>query len=223
MSGERLSVLSVNVGLPRVIGTLHDEEVVSGIVKSAVTAPRVTVGALGIDGDGQADLEVHGGREKAVYAYPSVHWPWWENEKQLICAPNTFGENLTLAGCDESDVHIGDRFRWGEALLEISQPRSPCYKLAIHTTRPDLPQLMVLSARCGWYLRVVEEGEAPAQGAILVRELSSGGPNVRETFIAAHHPGVALDTLLRIHGAPSLSPSWRNTFAEKIAALRGRN
>jgi MOSC domain-containing protein YiiM len=222
MTAERISILSVNIGLPAVIGTAHGEEVLSGIVKRPVSASGVFVRALGIDGDGQADLDVHGGLEKAVYAYPSDHWPWWESEKHLRCAPNTFGENLTLAGVDESDVGIGDRFRWGEVLLEISQPRSPCFKLAIHTKRPDVPQLMTLSARSGWYLRVVEEGTAPVHGATLIRELAGGGPNVRETFIAAHHPGASLDTLRRIHDAPALSVSWRNSFAKKIAALPGR-
>jgi MOSC domain-containing protein YiiM len=219
MSAESISVFSVNIGMPAVIGTVHGEEVLSGIIKHPVAASGVFVRALGINGDGQADLEVHGGLEKAVYAYPSDHWPWWESEKQLACAPNTFGENLTLAGASESDVCIGDRFRWGDVLLEISQPRSPCFKLAIHTKRPDVPQLMTLSARCGWYLRVVEEGAAPAQSATLIREFAGGGPNVRETFLAAHHPGASLDTLRRIHGTPALSLSWRNSFAKKIAAL----
>jgi MOSC domain-containing protein YiiM len=221
MTAAHLSILSVNVGLPRPIATLHGEEVLSGIVKQPVTAPDVVVRTNGIDGDAQADLEVHGGPEKAVYVYPSEHWPWWESEHQLACAPNTLGENLTLAGADESEVCIGDTYRWGEVLLQICQPRSPCFKLAIHTKRPDVPQLMILSARCGWYLRVLEEGTAPVRGASLNRLVASGGPSVREAFVAAHHPGITYDALRRIHEAPGLSLAWQHSLTRKIAALRG--
>src|SRR5277367_2346190 len=115
-----LRLLSVNVGLPRIIGSLHGEPVLSGIVKHPVTTRTVFVGATDIVGDSQADLSVHGGVDKAVYAYPADHWPWWEREHALPCAPATFGENLTLQGADETVVRIGDRFRWGDALLEVS-------------------------------------------------------------------------------------------------------
>ena len=218
MSAEAISILSVNVGLPRVLAVVHGEEILSGIAKKPVHE-SVSVGHLGIDGDGQADLEVHGGVDKAVYVYPSEHWEWWTAQHSLVCAPNTFGENLTLRGADEANVAIGDRFRWGEVLLEICQPRAPCFKLALHTQRDDVPGQMTLSARCGWYMRVIEEGRAPVEGAMLSRVLASGGPNVRETFLAAHHPRIALSTLLRIHDAPALSEAWRRSLAKKIAAL----
>jgi len=220
MSAEAIAILSVNVGLPRVLAVMHGEEVLSAIAKEPVHAP-VFVRRLGIEGDGQADLEVHGGPDKAVYAYPSEHWAWWEGEKNLSCASATFGENLTLRGADESHVAIGDRFRWGKALLEISQPRGPCFKLALHTARADVPLLMTLSARCGWYLRVIEEGAAPAQDAALTKVFAAGGPSVRDTFIAAHHRGTSRETLLKIHAAPALAQAWRDTLARKIAALPG--
>src|SRR6185312_1381767 len=156
-----LRILSVNIGRARPIGTFENETVISGIDKRGVASERVIVRRLGIEGDEQADLRVHGGLDKAVYAYPSEHWPWWENEQHIECRPAAFGENLTLAGADESEVAIGDRFRWGAALLEVSQPRAPCYKLGLHTKRADAPQIMTLSARCGWYMRVLEEGDAP--------------------------------------------------------------
>jgi MOSC domain-containing protein YiiM len=218
MSAEAISILSVNVGMPRVLAVIHGKEILSGIAKEPVYGP-VFVGHLGIDGDGQADLEVHGGVDKAIYAYPSEHWEWWMTQHRLVCAPNTFGENLALRGADETDVAIGDRFRWGEVLLEICQPRAPCFKLALHTQRDDVPGQMTLSARCGWYLRVIEEGQAPVQDAMLSRVTVSGGPNVRETFLAALHPRIARDTLLRIHDAPALSEAWRRMIAKKIAVL----
>ena len=206
--------------MPKIIGTAHGEPVISGIAKRAVEASDVFVGATNIAGDGQADLEVHGGVDKAVYAYPSEHWPWWAREKKLACAPGTFGENLTLAGADENEVRIGERFRWGGALLEISQPRAPCFKLAIHTGRPDVPQAIALSARCGWYLRVIEERAAPAHGASLVRIAPGNGPSVRDAFAALFSTTFDLNTLHRIHAAPALSQAWRVALGKKIAAFR---
>ena len=211
----------MNVGLPKIIGKSRGEPVLSGIDKRAVTADEVFVSATGIAGDGQADLEAHGGIDKAVYAYPSDHWPWWLEEKNLACVPVTFGENLTLAGIDENEVRIGERFRWGGVLLEICQPRAPCFKLAIHTKRPDVPQAMTLSARSGWYLRVIEEGLAPVRGAVLVRAAPGNGPTVREAFVALFSTAYDLDTLRRIHAAPALSEAWRYALDRKIAAFRG--
>jgi MOSC domain-containing protein YiiM len=220
MGAERISLVSVNIGLPKIIGTAHGEPVLSGIDKRAVAADEVFVGLTNIVGDGQADLEVHGGLDKAVYAYPSEHWPWWAREKELVCAPATFGENLTLAGADENEVRIGERFLWGDALLEISQPRAPCFKLAIHTKRPDVPQAMTLSARCGWYLRVIAEGTVPARGAALVRVAPGQGPTVREAFAALFSTAFDLAVLRRIHAAPALSEAWRLALDKKIAAFR---
>lgn len=211
-----LAILSVNVGLPRPIGVARGETIISGIAKEPVGAARVRVDPTNIEGDAQADLRVHGGADKAVYAYPNGHWPWWEGEHGLLCRPATFGENLTLAGCDENDVAIGDRFRWGEALLEVSQPRAPCYKFAMHTGREDAPLLMTVSARSGFYLRVLEPGLAPAQDAFVTREEASRGPSVRETFIAAMHRDIAREVRLRVHDAPGLAPAWRAAIARHL-------
>jgi MOSC domain-containing protein YiiM len=215
-----LRILSVNIARARVIGTHDGHAVLSGIDKKAV-AGEVVVRTLGIAGDEQADLRVHGGVDKAVYAYPSEHWEWWMREKSVACRAAAFGENLTLEGALEGDVAIGDRFRWGEALLEISQPRAPCYKLAMHTGRLDTPQAMTVSARCGWYLRVVEEGRASSRA--LERVHASGGPSVREAFRAvfaqADWRHVDEAKLSRVHDAPALAESWRRPLARKIAAL----
>ena len=203
----RLRLLSLNVGLPRIIGAVNGDPVLSGIAKTPVAADSVFVGPTNIEGDGQADLSRHGGRDKAVYAYPADHWPWWLAEHGLACGPATFGENLTLEGADESEVAIGDCFRWGDALLQIAQPRAPCFKLGLHA-RDDIPARLTIAARCGWYLRVLEEGRAPARGE-LVREIESGGPSVRETFAAALHPGALESSRLRVREAVGLSPDWK--------------
>jgi MOSC domain-containing protein YiiM len=221
MTAASFSILSVNVGLPSVIGTADGEEILSAIVKRPVETDSVLLRTLGIEGDGQADLEAHGGVDKAVYAYSADHWPWWETEKNLSCAPNTFGENLTLVGGDESLVRIGDQFRWGESILEVSQPRAPCFKLAIHTKRPDVPQAMTLSARCGWYLRVISGGVSPVRHATLARIAVRGGPSVRETFAALFSRAPDSEALRRIHDAPGLSEAWRHSINRKISALPG--
>lgn len=215
----KLRILSVNVGLPRVLGRHDGETIVSGFHKDVVTVDTLFVSATNIEGDGQADLRVHGGADKAVYSYSADHWPWWETEKHLPCGPGTFGENLTLEGANEDDVAIGDRFRWGSALLEVSQPRAPCFKFAMHAHRPDAPQIMTISARCGWYLRVIEEGRAGVSGAALQREYQSGAPSVRDAFRAALHPGVPLELVRRVHDTPQLAEAWRRPVAKKLAAV----
>ena len=214
-----LRLLAVSVGRPRPLGIYQGETVLSGMVKDLVTVPRVFVGATNIAGDEQADLRVHGGVDKAVYAYPSDHWRWWEREHHLPCRPAAFGENLTTEGADENSVSIGDRFRWGDALLEVSQPRAPCFKFAMVTARPDAPQIMTVSARCGWYFRVIAEGEAPSHG-LLTREYESGEPSVRDAFVAATHPQVSNESRVRVRDTAALSPAWRDAVARKVAQSR---
>jgi MOSC domain-containing protein YiiM len=212
-----LRLVSVNVALPRVIGRTADgREILSGIAKRRLEQASVFVATTNIAGDGQADLTVHGGVDKAVYAYSADHWPWWEQEKMLPSRAATFGENLTVEGADESAVAIGDRFRWGSALLEISQPRAPCFKFAIYTARADAPQLMTLSGRCGWYYRVIEEGEAPVMGASLSRDFASGGPSVREAFLAVFGRNFGTDRLQRVEAAKGLAESWRTPVSQRL-------
>lgn len=136
-------------------------------------------------------------------------------EQNLPCAPNTFGENLTLEGADETHIAIGDRFRWGDAELEVCQPRGPCYKLAIHTRRADIPQIMTISARCGWYLRVTRAGEAKTS-ATLTRIHVAKRPSVRDAFVAVYHPR-ADDALMRsVFEIPELAENWRAALGRKL-------
>ena len=213
-----LRLVSVNVGMPRTIGLLHGEPVLSGIAKAPLESSTVFVSATHIDGDGQADLSVHGGVDKAVYCYPADHWPWWEREKAFPCHPASFGENLTIEGADETEVAIGDRVRWGEVVLEVSQPRAPCFKFAIYANRADAPALMTVSGRSGWYFRVIREGHAPVGPSVLVRESVTGGPTVREAFFAVFHSGVDRETLQRVADAPALATSWRSAVVRRLRA-----
>ncbi|HEY1838311.1 MAG TPA: MOSC domain-containing protein [Rhizomicrobium sp.] len=212
----QLRLLRVCVGRPQIIAHVGAQPVFSAIAKHPVTG-NVFVGKANIDGDAQADLTVHGGFDKAIYAYPADNWPWWESQQMLPCSPNTFGENLTLEGADESQISIGDRFVWGDAELEVSQPRGPCYKLAIHTRRANTPAIMTVSARSGWYLRVTREGEAPPHGT-LIRIHASGAPNVRDAFMAAYHPHVPESDRVRVLEVPELAENWRMAVARKLTA-----
>lgn len=174
-------LVSLNVGMPRPLMTPGKGEVQSGIVKSPVQGRRRVV-RHNVDGDGQANLTVHGGEMKAVYAYPYEHYGPWSRELGRQGLPmGLFGENLTTEGLLESRVRIGDRYGIGTALLEVTQPRSPCFKLAAHMGRPDFPKLFTQSGRCGWYLRIVEEGEIGA-GDWIVKEMAGEGPTVLEAF-----------------------------------------
>ncbi|MEK7668013.1 MAG: MOSC domain-containing protein [Gemmatimonadota bacterium] len=162
-------LVSVNVALPSPLVT-GKGEVLSGIRKLPVMG-RVRVGALGLDGDAQADLKVHGGPDQAVYAYSRDHYARWAGElARDDLAPGSFGENLTVEGMLETDVRIGDVYQVGSARLQVTKPRSPCFKLAAWTGLPTFPKLFLASGRTGFYLRVLEEGEVGAGDAIaLVR------------------------------------------------------
>jgi len=135
----------------------------TGIFKEPV-AGRIMLRRGNLDGDQQADLTVHGGWDKAVYVYPSEHYPLWRAELPGMELPyGMFGENFTTEGLDETSVHLGDQFRIGGAVVEVTQPRMPCYKLGIRFGRPDMPKRFHASGRCGFYLAVLQEGEVGAR------------------------------------------------------------
>ncbi|MEH2380877.1 MAG: MOSC domain-containing protein [Nostoc sp.] len=156
-----MKLISVNVGLPREV-TWKGKTVSTGIFKEPVNA-RVGVRSLNLDGDGQADLTVHGGADKAVYLYPFEHYDYWRGELPDTELPlGIFGENFTTTGLREEDVNIGDRFRIGNVTLMVTQPRLPCYKLGIRFGRPDMVKRFLASRRTGFYFRVLQEGEVGA-------------------------------------------------------------
>ena len=153
-----ITLLSVQAGRPRNV-RWRGRSVSTGIYKEPVTG-RVMLHRFNLEGDQQADLTVHGGPDKAVYVYPSEHYPLWQAELPgMRLAYGAFGENFTTKGLDESSVHLGDQFRIGDAIVEVTQPRMPCYKLAIRFERPDMPKRFHASGRCGFYLVVLREGE----------------------------------------------------------------
>ncbi len=152
-----MKIISLNVGLPRQFN-YHNRDVITSIFKSPVTGPRL-LRRMNIDGDCQADLSVHGGKNKAVYAYPSEHYDYWREQlPEYEFAWGNFGENFTTEGLLEESAFIGDQYRVGEATVKVVQPRLPCYKLGLRFDRPDMVKRFLLSRRSGVYFSVVEEG-----------------------------------------------------------------
>ncbi len=216
-----LKILSVNVGLPRPIGADRNGPILSGIRKQPAGGVMLQLGPTQLEGDGQADRTVHGDIDKAVYAYSSDHWIWWTEKQGLACGPATFGENLTVAGASEDDVRIGDLFSWGEALLEISQPRQPCFKLGLHLGRTDIAPVLVSTARCGWYFRVRHPGRVPVQGGVLHRtETRVKNPSVRQIFQDYYSPKLAWERFAELAETPRLAEVWRQGFLAKAAARK---
>jgi MOSC domain-containing protein YiiM len=153
-----MKLISVNVGLPRVVRS-NGDSVTTGIFKEPV-AGRVMLRTLNLDGDRQADLSVHGGPSKAVYVYPAEHYDYWQRELPEMELPwGMFGENFTATGLAESELNIGDQFRVGSALVMVTEPRMPCYKLGIRFNRPDILKRFLASGRTGFYFAVLQEGE----------------------------------------------------------------
>jgi len=180
IEAQPVRLVSVNVAEPRVIGTWRGQPIQSAIGKQPVTTATLHLDLLNLEGDRQADLRVHGGRDKAVYAYPSEHLPHWNAELTVDppFGPGTFGENLTTAGGLEDDVRIGDIWSWGDALLQVTQPRSPCFKLGMATGRRDILKRLIQTGRSGWYLRVLRPGVVPVAGPVTVIDRATDGTTV---------------------------------------------
>ena len=213
---EKIELVSVNVGRPQYLGQHRGRPVTSGIAKQPVSGQFLWLDRLNLEGDGQADLTVHGGVDKAVYAYPSEHLPAWSAELGEALGPAAFGENLTTAGGTEDDVCIGDRWFWGDAVLEVCQPRSPCYKLAIHRGRGDIGRRLRESGRTGWYLRVLEPGQVPVAGPIAV-EPHPMGATVRLVWDAARPGGdVPLEVVEALLHVEPLALNWKLDLAERL-------
>jgi MOSC domain-containing protein YiiM len=219
-----VTVTSVYVGEPRRIGETRRGPVDSAIGKARVNGATVALDTTNLAGDRQADLSVHGGPDKAVYAYPTEHYPTWRAEGFAV-EVGGLGENVALSGATERDVLLGDVWHWGDARLQVSQPRSPCYKLALHAGRKDIGPRMIETGRTGWYLRVLEPGTVPTTGPFILDDRDDGAPSVHDLFAVMHRTGgrggdgassdgagrdhddrELLDRVLR---SPALAEAWR--------------
>ena len=211
-----MRLISLNVGLPREV-SWQGGTVTTGIFKQPV-AGRVRVRQLNLDGDRQADLDVHGGPSKAVYVYPSEHYPYWRDKFPDIEMPwGMFGENFTLEGLLEDQVNIGDRLRIGRAEFMVTEPRMPCYKLGIKFGRKDIIPRFLKSRRSGFYLAVLEEGEVGAGDA--VRRVSKAERSVTVTDIVRIYDDRRnrdLDLIHRAIETPALPDDWRDYLSRLL-------
>ena len=208
-----MKLLSVNVSQPKEV--LHNgKRIKTGIFKEPVSG-RTMMRRLNLDGDGQGDLRVHGGIHKAVYVYPAEHYDYWKRELgRDDLTYGKFGENLTVEGMLEDTVHIGDVFQIGEALVEVSQPRVPCFKLGIKMGNPQIVKPFLESERVGFYVRVLEEGDVGAGDPIERTEVGEGQMTVKEIVHLRHFDTTNTEAAEKAASLPALTPSWRDSFEE---------
>lgn len=210
------------MGLPRLV-LRGDEPVSTGIFKEPV-AGRVKLRTLNLDGDRQADLSVHGGPEKAVYLYPSEHYEFWREEFPEMELPwGMFGENFTTTGLLETETNIGDRFKVGSAVVIVTQPRMPCYKLGIRFGRTDIIRRFLASERSGFYLSVAKEGDVAAGDEFELIEKNSAGVRVVDVTRLYSSDKSNVELLRRAIATEALPESWRSYFQERLEKLTDKH
>lgn len=210
-----MRVVSVNVGMPREVDW-HGKTVLTSIFKSPV-AGRVRAERLNLAGDRQSDLTVHGGVDKAVYAYPSEHYTYWREELPGAELPwGAFGENLTVEGLLEVEVYIGDRLKIGSAEFTVTQPRIPCFKLAIRYGRTDIVQRFLESGRSGFYLSVTREGDIAAGDPVTVEHHAERSVSVADIAGLYAADTSNQDLLRRASELPALPIGWRDYFRKRL-------
>jgi MOSC domain-containing protein YiiM len=213
-------LISVNVGLLRVMMS-NGKPVSTGIFKEPI-AGRVMLRTLNLDGDGQADLSVHGGPSKAVYGYPSEYYHYWKHELPGMKLPwGMFGENFTTAGIFESELNIGDKFGVGLAVVAVTEPRLPCYKLALKFGRPDIIKRFLASELTGFYFAVLREGDVGAGDPIELIERSKHSLKVSDVTQLYTSEKRNTELLRRAVDVEALSESWRSYFQRRLAKLTG--
>jgi MOSC domain-containing protein YiiM len=214
-------VVSIQAGR---IAPLGPDGVPSAFVKQAV-AGVVRVGPLGIDGDAQADLRVHGGPDKAVYAYAAAHYPAWVADFPELASKfvaGGFGENLTVDGLIEKDLCVGDVHGIGSVRLQVCQPRQPCFKLALRFENSRIPKALVRSGRSGWYCRVLTPGTLTAGDEVRLLERPVPDFPFDDLLDFLYTRGLDEETLERIARTDLLPLNLRNEARRELVALRGR-
>jgi len=219
-----MKLLSIQVGLPRTVGQpeakdLMNREWTSAIFKERVEGP-VAVRTLGLEGDGQADLEVHGGPDKAINAYCAAHYPYWMEQLKLRdMAHGAFGENFTLADTQEGGVCIGDILEAGTALLQVSQPRQPCWKLARRWHVKDLAARVQKAGKTGWYYRVLREGSVEAGQELTLLERPQPDWTIEAANEVMYQRKDDKDAARALAECPELAESWREALTSRFREI----
>jgi len=213
--GNAMKLLSVNVSLPKEVPYM-DKRTTTGIFKEPVSG-RVLLRSLNLDGDGQADLKGHGGIYKAVYAYSIENYDYWKRELgRTDFTPGQFGENFTVERMLDDAIYIGDEFRVGRALVEVTQPRVPCFKLGIKMGMPQFPKMFLASCRVGFYLRVLEEGEVGTGDVVERVKTDPERMSVREVCHLLYFDQKNLEGAQKALRIQALSSGWRGSFEERL-------
>ena len=211
-------LISINVSLPKEVD-FEGQKVITGIFKEPIEG-RIILRRLNLDGDKQADLTVHGGPDKAVYAYPIEHYEFWRKVYPDIKMPNgMFGENFTTESLMEAEVNVGDIFRVGTATVVATQPRMPCYKLGVKFGRMDVIKKFLASGRSGIYFKVLKEGEVAKGDSI---ELITKDPNLITISDIVRVYSVEREdrrTMLRAVKVDALPKGWKQYFLQQIQRL----
>ena len=215
-----MQLLSVNVSRPQDVG-YRGKTVGTAIFKKPV-AGRHRVWRLNLEGDGQADLKHHGGPDQAVYAYTIENYEYWAAKLgRDDLRSGQFGENLTVQQMPERRIHVGDTFRIGSATVQVSQPRTPCFKLDIRMNVEGFAKQFHESGRVGFYLRVLEEGEVGAGDVIERVEVGQGEISVHEVWRVRHVDRHDLEGAARVARLGSLSEEWRRSLAKRLVDANG--
>lgn len=216
-----MRLISVNVGLPREV-TWHGASVTTGIFKEPVTR-RIALRKLNLEGDGQADLTVHGGEYKAVYCYPLEHYDYWRKELPDRELPmGVFGENFTLDRSPEESVYLGDRYSVGSAEVVVTQPRLPCYKLGIRFGFDDMVRRFLASGRTGFYLAVTREGEVGAGDEMMAISRDPNGVPISEIvrlYTAKRYSSADVATLEKAFAVEAFPESWKEYLRERVERI----
>lgn len=213
-----MNIISLNIGKPKKV-VFNGNEVETGFYKGPVQN-ELFLTKLNFEGDGQADLVNHGGLDKAVCVYPYEHYSYWEKELNRTLPNAAFGENLTVMGMLESNVHIGDIFKIGDAIVQLSQPRQPCYKIAGRHDVKDLMMHVQKTGFTGYYFRVLEEGKVSPDSSIVRLSIHPARVTVAESNEVMYEDINNQDAMQKLLAIVELSESWRGRFEKRLKKLK---
>lgn len=212
---SQFEIMSINVGKPREVA-YQGKLISTAIWKTAIDTP-IMLSNTNLAGDGQADLVNHGGLDKAVMIYSYDHYDYWEQKLNRELAYGSFGENVTVAGLTEHDVCIGDTFQWGEAVIQISQPRYPCYKLEIRHGLPGIVQLVLATGFSGYYIRVLQSGLVSRESELHRLQQHPHRMSVATVSEAFANKSTPIEKIQRILAVDELSEGWRRNFENRLS------
>lgn len=218
-------ILAVHVGRPALLGTLGGKDVRSAISKHRVDSATIELHQHNLDGDEQADTAVHGGPDKAIYLYPAAHYHLWRTDGYPL-REGGVGENVTISGMTEDTVRIGDTCTWGGAVIQVTQPREPCYKLSMHAGDKAIIARMIDTGRCGYYARVLQPATVPTDGVLEPLARAPHDVTVAEIFrMLLAHPrtfataGITPSRIEHAISVPELAESARRGLRKTLARL----